>query len=91
MGSSVTIPLIATFPAGTTRVELRLDPTVQRNYITNLSTVLPSSSETTAQLSFDKISTASIPDGQATTLYLHLNGNNTPSDSVTMVVFYALP
>jgi hypothetical protein len=73
---------MAGFSAGSNRVELRITPS--RPYlIAAMGDFVPSSTQTTAQLSLEKvINSLGLPE--TFTINLHLNGNNTPSDSVTI-------
>jgi len=77
-----TILLMAGFSAGTNRVELRITPS--RPYLIAVTgDFVPSSTQTSAQLSLEKVINSS-GSPETFTISLHLNGNNTPSDSVTI-------
>jgi hypothetical protein len=76
------ITFIATFPVGTTLVELKTSPT--RSYLTNVSLV-PTSKQTTAQLIMNYLYQGEGVPTEITSINLHLNGSNNVSASLKIL------
>lgn len=82
------LKLIATFPSGTKRVQLKAVP--QRSYLTGLSDIVPRQSQTIATLIIN-YNVANIGGGtgegsQETNIQLYLNDNDEPSVTLPLIV-----